>query len=211
MVFLKILSVIVDNCLYLPSGLHSVNTSRSSAIFQLPIIQNPTVKQEELIRCSNNIFKCLSTINKTTGSSGYQWLNLPTTMQLIPQLDNHLSKHSTVEIPSLIQSTSPLQLLRQNISPTSSIFKSNFDSTSKQPVNATRLKPTNFNSNLQHTTSAIKSGSMLATFEPQDQLWNYQKRSLVNSNSNQLFWRPLIYLLFLWNGRQSTQFFIYPS
>ncbi|KNZ60703.1 uncharacterized protein VP01_15147g1, partial [Puccinia sorghi] len=67
--------------------------------------------------------------------------NLPTTMQLIPQLDNLLFKLFTAEIPYLTLSMCHPLLLPLITFLILSSFKSNFELTSKQPVNATSNKP----------------------------------------------------------------------
>ncbi|KNZ49601.1 chromo (CHRromatin Organization MOdifier) domain protein [Puccinia sorghi] len=92
-------------------------------------------------------------------------------MPLIPLLDNLLLKPFMGEILSSTLSIS---------------FKSNFELTSKQPVNATSNKLINFAFNLPLSTLEMHSGSAIATFEQQDQLQSFRKGSLVHSKSNQL-------------------------
>ncbi|KNZ57881.1 uncharacterized protein VP01_204g6 [Puccinia sorghi] len=64
---------------------------------------------------------------------------------------------TSLYIPSSTQSTCHLQPLLKIISPTLSNFKSNFELTSEQPVNAIKIKQTNFESNHRLLISAMKA------------------------------------------------------
>ncbi|KNZ48082.1 hypothetical protein VP01_5926g1 [Puccinia sorghi] len=70
----------------------SLSTLEYSTESPQPIIQSPKDRLKESTKYSKNIFEFLSAIKRMIGASGSQWQNLPTTMQLIPQLDNLLFK-----------------------------------------------------------------------------------------------------------------------
>ncbi|KNZ58963.1 hypothetical protein VP01_1826g4 [Puccinia sorghi] len=132
-----------------------------------PESDRQTERVNQILKQYLQMFICY---RKMIGASGSLWQNLPTTMQLIPQLNNLLFKLFMAEIQSLTLSMChPLLLPPLIVS---------------QPANATSNKPINFASNLPLSTLVILSVSVLATFEQQDQPQNFQKESLVHSKLN---------------------------